>query len=206
MKDFWNERYAETDYAYGKAPNEYFKEKIDEMQPGKILLPAEGEGRNAVYAATQEWEVSAIDISEKGKEKALKLANAEDVQIDYKLGELPELGYKEEQFDVIALIFAHFAREDKENYLEEFKNLLKPGGLFIFEAFSKEQIDIQKENPKSGGPKDAEMLFSKEEVQTSFKGYKFEQFEDKVTELSEGKYHQGQAAVIRFVAKKPLNK
>ncbi|MBZ9630366.1 class I SAM-dependent methyltransferase [Salegentibacter sp. LM13S] len=204
MKDFWNERYAEKDYVYGKAPNKYFKNKIGEIAPGKILFPAEGEGRNAVYASSKDWEVSAFDISEKGKEKALKLSEEEGVKIDYKVGRLPELGYKKEQFDVIALIFAHFSPEDKQNYIEEFKSLLKPDGVVIFEAFSKEQIDIQKENPQSGGPKNAEMLFSKEELQTIFGGYKFEEFEDRITELSEGKYHQGKAAVIRFVAKKPI--
>ncbi|PKD16172.1 methyltransferase [Salegentibacter salinarum] len=205
MKEFWNERYADADYVYGKAPNEYFKEKIDEMQPGKILLPAEGEGRNAVYAAVLEWEVSAFDISIKGKEKALKLAQTENVEIDYKVGGLPQLDYKEEQFDCIALIFAHFSEDKKDNYLKRFKQLLKGGGVIIFEAFSKEQIDIQKDNPKSGGPKNAEMLFSKEELQTCFSGYEFEEFEDLITELSEGKFHQGKAAVIRFVARKPLN-
>tara|TARA_R110002020_G_scaffold251242_1_gene465163 strand:- start:628 stop:1245 length:618 start_codon:yes stop_codon:yes gene_type:complete len=205
MKDFWNERYADKDYVYGQAPNKYFKEKIDEMQPGKILLPAEGEGRNAVHAASLDWDVSAFDISEKGKEKALNLANNQSVEINYKVGDLPDLDYKDEQFDVIALIFAHFSEEKKENYLKKFKKLLKRGGVIIFEAFSKEQIDIQKENPKSGGPKNAEMLFSKEELQTYFSGYEFEEFEDLITELSEGKYHQGKAAVIRFVAKKPLN-
>jgi cyclopropane fatty-acyl-phospholipid synthase-like methyltransferase len=203
MKEFWDERYAEQDYVYGKAPNKYFKKKIDEIHIGEILLPAEGEGRNAVYAAAKGWNVSAFDISKEGKEKALKLGNAEGVQIDYQVGKLFEMDYKAEQFDAIALIFAHFSPEDKQSYFEEFKNLLKPGGVIIFEAFSKEQIDVQKENTSSGGPKNPEMLFSKEELQTSFSGYKFEEFVDKVTELSEGKYHQGKAAVIRFVATKP---
>ncbi len=205
MEDFWNERYAEQDYVYGKAPNKYFKEKLDDLNPGKILFPAEGEGRNVVYAAGQDWEVSAFDISEKGKEKALKLSEAEGVSIDYKVGKLPDLDYKEKEFDAIALIFAHFSPEDKETYFKAFRDLLKPGGVIIFEAFSKEQIDFQKQNSKAGGPKDAEMLFSKEELQTSFSGYEFEEFEDTETELSEGKYHQGKAAVIRFLAKKPLN-
>ena len=88
MKEFWNERYAEKEYVYGKAPNKYFKEKIDEIKPGKILFPAEGEGRNAIYAASKDWEVSAFDISEKGKEKALKLSEEEGVHIDYKVGKL----------------------------------------------------------------------------------------------------------------------
>lgn len=52
MKDFWNERYATDVYAYGTEPNAYFKACLDTIpKPGRLLLPAEGEGRNAVYAA-----------------------------------------------------------------------------------------------------------------------------------------------------------
>jgi hypothetical protein len=70
----WNERYGADEYVYGKEPNGFLKEFIDNHPPGKILLPAEGEGRNAVYAASKGWEVTAFDFSEEGKKKALKLA------------------------------------------------------------------------------------------------------------------------------------
>ena len=61
MKEFWNERYSQEAYAYGTEPNAFFKSRIDQLSPGKLLLPAEGEGRNAVYAATKGFEVSAYD-------------------------------------------------------------------------------------------------------------------------------------------------
>jgi hypothetical protein len=38
---------------YGTTPNEFFKQQLDLLEPGNILLPADGEGRNAVYAASQ---------------------------------------------------------------------------------------------------------------------------------------------------------
>ena len=57
MKEFWDQRYSDSEYVYGKKPNQFFKEFVDENQPGKILLPAEGEGRNAVYAAKMNYEV-----------------------------------------------------------------------------------------------------------------------------------------------------
>ena len=41
MKAFWDERYNSEVYAYGKTPNLYFKEKVDQLKPGRILLPAE---------------------------------------------------------------------------------------------------------------------------------------------------------------------
>ena len=58
MKEFWDTRYAEIDFAYGKTPNTFFKDSIDKLTPGKLLLPADGEGRNAVYAATKGWDGS----------------------------------------------------------------------------------------------------------------------------------------------------
>lgn len=202
MKEFWNERYAEQEYVYGKAPNKYFQEKLDELRPGRILLPAEGEGRNAVYAARMDWEVSAFDISEEGKNKAEKLAREYKVELDYKVGGLYAMDYREEEFDAIGLIFAHFPKEIKEDYFQQFHKLLRPDGVIIFEAFSREQIDYQKKNPKSGGPKDAEMLYTKEELETAFKGYIFEEFEEMEIELEEGEYHKGKAAIIRFLARK----
>ena len=40
MKEFWNNRYKKKEYAYGKEPNKYFREEIDKINPGKILLAA----------------------------------------------------------------------------------------------------------------------------------------------------------------------
>ena len=63
MENFWDQRYSEPGFAYGKDTNGFFRQVLDEMQPGKLLLPGEGEGRNAVYAASRHWEVTAFDQS-----------------------------------------------------------------------------------------------------------------------------------------------
>ena len=73
-EQFWNERYAQKEYVYGKAPNAFFKSVIDQLKPGRLLVPGAGEGRDAVYAATLGWQVDAFDSSETGREKALSLA------------------------------------------------------------------------------------------------------------------------------------
>lgn len=41
MKGFWNERYSREEFIYGKQPNEFFKEQLDKLKTGSILLPAE---------------------------------------------------------------------------------------------------------------------------------------------------------------------
>ena len=74
--DRWNDRYSSEEFAYGTAPNNYLKEQLEKLKTGSILFPAEGEGRNAVFAAKLGWKVSAFDISAEGKNKALKLAEA----------------------------------------------------------------------------------------------------------------------------------
>lgn len=70
MKKLWDSRYSNLNYAYGIEPNKFFKEVLDKNNfTGKILLPAEGEGRNAVYAAKKGLDVTAFDISIEGKKK-----------------------------------------------------------------------------------------------------------------------------------------
>ena len=88
MKEMWDQRFASEEYAYGTQPNLYFKEKLTGLEPGTLLLPAEGEGRNAVFAAGLGWEVRAMDFSGQGRIKALKLAERMGVQLDYTIGDL----------------------------------------------------------------------------------------------------------------------
>ena len=64
MKEKWDDRYSIKEFAYGEQPNNYFKEQLVKIPAGTILLPAEGEGRNAVYAATNNWKVFAFEIFE----------------------------------------------------------------------------------------------------------------------------------------------
>jgi len=50
MKEKWDERYGAKEFAFGEQPNNYLKEQLDKIPVGKMLFPAEGEGRNAVHA------------------------------------------------------------------------------------------------------------------------------------------------------------
>ncbi|WP_062054632.1 class I SAM-dependent methyltransferase [Aquimarina longa] len=206
MKDTWltkwNDRYSESEFAYGELPNEYLKEQLQNLKTGTILFAAEGEGRNAVFAASKGWDVSAFDISIEGKNKAVALADKKNVTIDYKIGELENLGYKNEQFDAIALIYAHFPPEIKSMYHQTLNNYLRKGGIIIFEAFSKTHIEYTTKNPKVGGPKDISSLFSVEELKSDFKNYEIIELVEKEIELSEGLYHNGKGAVVRFVGRK----
>jgi 2-polyprenyl-3-methyl-5-hydroxy-6-metoxy-1,4-benzoquinol methylase len=198
----WNDRYRADEFAYGVAPNNYLKEQLSQFAPGHILFAAEGEGRNAVFAAQQGWTVSAFDISEEGKAKAMRLAEQVHVTIDYQIGELSLLNYTPEQFDAIALIYAHFPAAIKSSYHQQLSLLLKKGGIIIFEAFSKKHIDYVTANEKVGGPKDINSLFSIAEIEADFPEYDIIELAEKEIELSEGLYHNGTGSVIRFTGRK----
>ncbi len=198
----WNERYSSAEFAYGEAPNNYLKEQLEQLTPGAILFPAEGEGRNAVFAAKIGWMVSAFDISSEGQQKALRLAAANNVTIDYQVAELPSLDYKAGQFDTIALIYAHFPADIKSAYHKALGKYLREGGLVIFEAFSKKHIDYIAANENVGGPKDIDMLFSMEEIMSDFSNFEVISLTEEEIELSEGLFHNGKGSVIRFVGRK----
>jgi len=198
----WDDRYSNEEFAYGTAPNNYLKEQIEKLKPGSILFPAEGEGRNAVFAAKSGWKVSAFDISAEGKNKAIKLAEDNTVEIDYKVGELETLNYQPEQFDAVALIYAHFPAEIKSAIHKALDKYIRKGGTIIFEAFSKKHLEYLAINDKVGGPKDIESLFSIEEIQTDFPNYEIITLEEKEIELNEGLFHNGKGSVIRFIGTK----
>ncbi|EQA72988.1 class I SAM-dependent methyltransferase [Leptospira noguchii] len=200
--DRWNERYSKDEFAFGEQPNEYLKEQLEKLEVGKILFPAEGEGRNAVFAAKLGWNVSAFDISIEGKKKAFRLAEANQVKVDYQVGELQTLDYHFEQFDAIALIYAHFPADIKSFYHKTLNQYLRKDGFIIFEAFSKKHIDYVLKNEKIGGPREIDMLFSIEEIKSDFVNYKILELEEVEIELKEGLFHNGKGSVIRFVGQK----
>ncbi|MBR9921255.1 MAG: class I SAM-dependent methyltransferase [Bacteroidetes bacterium] len=203
MKDFWDERYGADEYAYGTEPNTFFKASLEKLKlSGKILLPAEGEGRNAVFAAQQGLDVYAFDLSEAGQKKALKLADEKGVDIHYAVGEFSHHDFAPESFDTIGLIFAHFPAEKREVYHRKLADYLKKGGIIILEAYSKEQIKYNSVNPKSGGPRNEAMLFSTGEIEKWFDHFEILLLEQRIVTFQEGLYHQGEGSVVRFIGRK----
>lgn len=200
--DKWNHNFQNKEYVYGKLPNVFLKEQLDRLPAQNILFAAEGEGRNAVYAAQKGWKVTAFDISEEGRKKALQLADEVGVNIDYRVGELPNLDFSNQNFDVVALIYAHFPAKIKSDYHKQLAKLLPANGLVIFEAFSKKHLAYREQNPKVGGPADEALLFSIEEIKADFSDFEFLYLEELEIELNEGLLHNGKGAVIQWVARK----
>lgn len=196
MKEFWNERYEQEEYLYGRTPNLFFAEQLVKLKKGKLLLPAEGEGRNAVFAARNGWEVTAFDYSEAGKEKAIKLADLNKVDFDYEISEASKFS-TEDKFDAIALIYAHFEGRERDILFKKLENALIPHGQLIIEVYSKNQL-----GRNTGGPKKLELLYSKDEIAALFPNIEFHMLEETLVELDEGEFHKGEGSVIRALGVK----
>lgn len=198
MQQFWNERYSQQEMVYGSEPNVFLKEQLQGLAPGKILLPAEGEGRNAVYAASQGWDVLAFDYSEAGQAKALALAAKQNVSIDYRLTDTGSFATEPDSVDAVALIYAHLPSDLRQALHRKVRQWLKPGGTVILEAFHPKQLGYT-----SGGPKDGSMLYTADMLLQDFAGMEVKVLEEKEVTLSEGAHHSGPGFVTRLVATEP---
>jgi ubiquinone/menaquinone biosynthesis C-methylase UbiE len=197
MIEMWNKRYSETEYAYGIEANVFFKSEIAKLRTGTLLLPAEGEGRNACFAALANWDVMAFDFSEEGHKKAIQLAKFSQVSFHYEIASFDSIDLPKNYFDCLALIYAHMPAGSRQKIHRKMLKFLKPGGTVIIEAFSKEQLQYN-----TGGPKDVSMLFSEEELTDDFSSLSSMEIATTVEHLEEGVHHKGASSVVRLVGKK----
>jgi len=197
MKNFWDQRYAEITYAYGKEPNVFFRQELDKMPAGCILLPAEGEGRNAVYAASQGWQVDAFDYSVSGQKKANQLAHEKNVSLNYLLSDIYTFDWPRDTYDAVGLFFVHLLPEARLFLHQKVMETLKPGGTLLLQGFSKEQLPLS-----TGGPKNPDMLFSTTLLEKDFLAYSLQLLVQESVILTEGPYHNGKAEVVKMVLKK----
>jgi len=196
--EFWNERYSSIEFVYGTKPNIFFKDELDKLKTGNILMLGEGEGRNAVYAAVKGWEVDAVDFSTIAKDKALKLADKNSVNINYELDDLSKYNPKSNYYDSAAIIFLHLNPKIRSEVHSRVVDSLKPGGTLILEVYEKEQL-----GKDSGGPQNINMLYSKEELEADFADMNIIDLQKRIVILNESQHHSGEAVVLRLIAVKP---
>ena len=188
----WDKRFSVERYLYGTAPVEFLADNIDRLPGGKALLLASGEGRNAVWLAEQGYDVTAQDASPVGLEKARALAEQRGVTIKTEVGDL-QGGYDmgESAYDLITDFYYH----DPAMFPAVIR-ALKPGGMFILQNFSIDQLETNR-----FGPKNPDYLVKPNELLSHFEGYRILHYEDTIVELDEG-MHQGPGAVIRLIVVK----
>lgn len=192
-KTFWNERFGEPGFMYGDQPNDFLKAQAHTLKPGgKILCLAEGEGRNAVYLATQGFDVTCVDFSESGLKKTQQLAETHGVSVCTECADLSHYEIEHEAWDGIVMIFGHFDEDLRTSLYQRMSAGLKPGGTLLMEVYSKEQLSFG-----TGGPKTIEYLNSKQELEAAFAEFSSVSIQEVTREIKEGAFHNGMSATVQ---------
>jgi cyclopropane fatty-acyl-phospholipid synthase-like methyltransferase len=195
---FWDQRYSGDDLAYGQAPNDFLAIIADHLPNfGHALDIGAGEGRNALFLASCGLNVLAVDQSEVGMQKAQRLAQEHGLTLRTQAVDLQDFDAEQNSFDVISSIFVHLPATLRAAVHERVGAWLKPGGLFLLEAYAPEQIERS-----TGGPKDLSLLASLEVILDELDGLEIEHQAALVRNVSEGRFHTGEASVVRVLARK----
>jgi 2-polyprenyl-3-methyl-5-hydroxy-6-metoxy-1,4-benzoquinol methylase len=197
---FWNERFDQEEFIFGKEPNEYLVEKARQYLKVnyKVLCIADGEGRNGVWLAKQGMHVVGFDASDIALAKAKKFAQENHVQVDYSFSDTDSFDWQVNEYDAVVGIFIQFADPAmRERIFRQTYQTLKPGGIFILQGYTPKQLEY-----KTGGPSLIEHLYTEDLIRDLAKDFTILELTSYEKELSEGPRHTGMSAILGLVARK----
>jgi SAM-dependent methyltransferase len=195
---FWNQRYAAGELIYGDAPNDFLVQMAGRLpRSGLALDIGAGQGRNALFLASRGLDVLAVDQSEVGMRKAQQLAQSRNLTLRTQAADLQEFDAEPTSFDVVSSIFVHLPAALRALVHRRVRAWLRPGGLFLLEAYAPDQIERF-----TGGPKDPALLASLDVILSELSGMQIEHQAALVRTVSEGQYHTGEASVVQVLARK----
>ncbi len=151
----WNRRYAETELVWSAGPNRFLAAEAAELPPGRALDLACGEGRNAIWLAERGWQVTAVDFSEVAVEKGRK-RNAE---VEFAVADLLAYEPAEAAFDLVIVFYLQLPAGELRTVLRRAARAVAPGGTFLLVGH-----DLRNLAEGHGGPQDATVLYTPEDV------------------------------------------
>jgi|TARA_R100000455_G_C6254170_1_gene110311 SAM-dependent methyltransferase len=199
----WDDRYNRPEYVYGTEPNTFLEQTFATLAPESqaqwnIACLGEGEGRNAVYLAGLGHQVTAIDQSQVGLDKAQALALERGVFIDTVCADLGQYELAPNTYDAVVLIFCHVPAAARAFMFQQIRSALKPGGYVVIEAYTPKQL-----GKGTGGPSDASFMYDQAMLENAFDKFNVLHSESICRNIQEGLFHTGEGEVVQFVARKP---
>lgn len=194
----WDERYSDETYAYGTEPNGFLVEMAAQLPTGRILCLGEGEGRNAVWLAQRGCDVTAVDASAVGLDKAQRLAMSRGVTITTVHADLGALVVEPGAWDGVVSIFCHLPPGLRAEVHSRCIAGLRPGGVMLLEAYTPRQLEHA-----TGGPPTAELMMDSATLQVELAGLELLHLTECERDIHEGAFHNGVGAVVQLVARKP---
>lgn len=194
----WDERYAGDEYFYGTEPNDFLKQHASLIEKGgRVLCLGEGEGRNAVFLARSGFAVTAVDQSPVGLDKARRLAAAHGVSITTQVADLAVFEIKPGYWHAIVSIWCHLPGALRRAVNRQVVEGLVPGGLFLLEAYTPDQL-----NYGTGGPKEPDLMPTLADLRNDLAPLTFQIGRELVRDVQEGRGHGGPSAVVQVLARR----
>jgi SAM-dependent methyltransferase len=158
-REDWDRRYAAVENLWAVRPNRFLVAEAGDLDPGRALDLACGEGQNAIWLASLGWDVVGVDYSEVAIAKARARADRDGVDVDFVCADLvsylPDTG----AFDLVLVLYLHIAAEQRRVVFDRAAAALAPGGTFVFVGH-----DLTNMTEGVGGPSDPEILCTPEQI------------------------------------------
>lgn len=183
--DFWNDVFR-NDSGFEKQPNQLLVEIAKGASPGTALDLAMGQGRNALYLASQGWKVTGIDFAEEGVKIARTEAEKRKLAMTSVMADIDTWDFGTNRWDLISMIYPG---DNHEPWIEKSKAALKKNGLFVLEFFAADPAD-----PDDGGYRPGQLA-------KMFSGPEFQILRDDTVEGTPD-WAVDHATLVRFVARK----
>jgi SAM-dependent methyltransferase len=193
----WDARYAEPGWTFGTEPNDFLREQVHLLPPGRVLCLADGEGRNGVWLAEQGYHVTSLDLSTVGLEKARRLAAERGVRLTTVRADLEDHVIEPGAWQGIVSIFAHVSPEIRRRVHAAVVQGLAPGGVFLLEAYRPEQI-----GKGTGGPPDEARMVNLERLRPELGALEWLVAREVDRDMHEGHRHQGSSSVVQLAARR----
>jgi SAM-dependent methyltransferase len=193
----WDARYAEPGYRFGTDPNDFLRDEAARIPAGRVLCLADGEGRNSVWLAERGHDVTAVDVSSTGLEKARRLAAERNVRITTVLADLADYVIAPGAWQGIVSIYAHTAPDVRARVHGQIHGGLAPGGVFLLEAYRPEQL-----GRGTGGPAEDDRMMNLARLRAELGPLEWEVAREIDREVNEGHRHSGMASVVQLVARR----
>lgn len=195
----WDERYSIEGYLFGTEPADFLVAHAHLLEvPSRVLVVADGEGRNSVYLAQLGHDVLAMDASPVGVAKARQLAAARDVTVDFQVADIMAWDWRPDAYDAVVAIFIQFlSPEQWPAVFDGMQRTLRPGGRLLLHGYRPEQVALG-----TGGPPDPAHMYTEEMLRDAFGAMDIERLESYDTVIEEGDGHSGRSALIDLVATK----
>ena len=132
-REDWNDIFR-VSTSFKRTANQFLIDVTKGRRPGAALDLAMGQGRNALYLASQKWRVTGIDISDEGIRMAKEAAAAQKLKLETVQHDIDTYELGTGRWDLVTLIYAG----NDPKLIERIKPSIRRGGLFVVEFFHKE--------------------------------------------------------------------